>query len=86
MQQSGHERQSGVATDARQSSAPFAALPRELVVTLAGLALLGPIMANLAAVNAADDHREAAFWGVLIGMVAYWILHARRTKAQDRQG
>jgi benzoate membrane transport protein len=77
----------------------FAALPKELVVTLAGLALLGPIMANLAGVNAADDHREAsvvtflatasgmrflglgsAFWGIVIGMAAWWILHAHTSK------
>ena len=38
----------------------FAALPRELVATLAGLALLGPIVANLGAVAAAEDHREAS--------------------------
>jgi benzoate membrane transport protein len=80
----------------------FAALPKELVVTLAGLALLGPIMANLAGIVVADDHREAsvitflatasgmsflglgsAFWGIVIGMVAWWILHARSTKRQD---
>lgn len=77
----------------------FAALPKELVVTLAGLALLGPIMANLAGIVAADDHREAAvvtflatasgmsflglgsaFWGIVIGMIAYWILHAQDKK------
>ena len=38
----------------------FAALPKELVVTLAGLALLGPIMANLAGIVIAEDHREAS--------------------------
>ncbi|WP_020656041.1 benzoate/H(+) symporter BenE family transporter [Massilia niastensis] len=38
----------------------FSALPRELVVTLAGLALLGPITANLAGVIVAEDHREAS--------------------------
>lgn len=38
----------------------FAALPRELIVCLAGLALLGAITANLGAVMAADDHREAS--------------------------
>jgi benzoate membrane transport protein len=38
----------------------FAALPRELVITLAGLALLGPILVNLMAIAAADDHREAS--------------------------
>jgi len=38
----------------------FAALPKELVATLAGLALLGPIASNLGAVVAAEDHREAS--------------------------
>lgn len=74
----------------------FSALPNELVVTLAGLALVGPIAANLAGVLAADDHREAAvitflatasgmsflglgaaFWGIVIGLLAYLVLHAR---------
>nr|WP_315399310.1 benzoate/H(+) symporter BenE family transporter [uncultured Duganella sp.] len=38
----------------------FAALPRELVAVLAGLALLGAITANLGGIVAADEHREAA--------------------------
>lgn len=38
----------------------FAALPRELVATLAGLALLAPIAANLGAIARCDDHREAS--------------------------
>lgn len=38
----------------------FAALPKELVATLAGLALLGPIVASLGAIVAAQDHREAS--------------------------
>jgi benzoate membrane transport protein len=82
----------------------FAALPKELVVTLAGLALLGPIMANLGGIVAADDHREAsiitflatasgmsflglgsAFWGIVIGMLAYWVLHAGAAKGQAKQ-
>lgn len=82
----------------------FAALPKELVVTLAGLALLAPITANLAGIVAAEDHREAAvvtflatasdmrflglgsaFWGIVIGMVAYWILHARRSPKDGQQ-
>ncbi|WP_020656522.1 benzoate/H(+) symporter BenE family transporter [Massilia niastensis] len=77
----------------------FSALPRELVVTLAGLALLGPITANLAGVIAAEDHREAsiitflatasgmsflglgaAFWGIVIGMAACWVLHGSSLK------
>lgn len=83
----------------------FAALPKELVVTLAGLALLAPITANLAGIVAAEDHREAAvitflatasgmrflglgsaFWGIVIGMAAWWILHAGRSHKEDRQG
>ena len=82
----------------------FAALPKELVITLAGLALLGPIMANLAGVLAAEDHREAsvitflatasgmsflglgsAFWGIVIGMLAWVILHAGAAKEAPRQ-
>jgi benzoate membrane transport protein len=38
----------------------FSALPKELIVCLAGLALLGAITANMAGVMAADDHREAS--------------------------
>lgn len=72
----------------------FAALPKELIAVLAGMALLGAIMVNLAGIVAADDHREAslvtfvatasgmtflglgsAFWGIVLGMVAYFILH-----------
>jgi benzoate membrane transport protein len=77
----------------------FAALPAELVAVLAGMALLGAIMANLAGIVAAEDHREAAlvsfvatasgmsflglgsaFWGIVIGMAAYLVLHRKRRK------
>jgi benzoate membrane transport protein len=59
----------------------FAALPKELIVCLAGLALLGAIAANLAGVMAAEDHREAsviAFLATASGMTflglgsAFW--------------
>ena len=82
----------------------FGALPRELIATLAGLALLGPITANLAGVIAADDHREAsiiaflatasgmrflglgaAFCGVVIGMLAWWILHGGRKEGHGNK-
>ncbi|MFC5458711.1 benzoate/H(+) symporter BenE family transporter [Massilia niabensis] len=82
----------------------FAALPKELVVTLAGLALLGPILSNLAGIIVAEDHREAsvitflatasgmsffglgsAFWGIVIGMAAWWILHASAAGGQEKQ-
>jgi benzoate membrane transport protein len=75
----------------------FAAMPKELIATLAGLALLGAIMSNLGGVAAADDHREAAlitflatasgmtflglgsaFWGILIGMLSYAVLHTKK--------
>jgi benzoate membrane transport protein len=81
----------------------FASLPRELVATLAGLALLGAIGTNLAGVIAAEDHREAslitflatasgmtvlglgsAFWGIVIGMLAYGVLHHRSRPAPTR--
>jgi benzoate membrane transport protein len=82
----------------------FAAMPKELVVCLAGLALLGAIGANLAGVMAAEDHREAslitflatasgmtflglgaAFWGIVIGLAAYRILHVTGAARADRR-
>jgi benzoate membrane transport protein len=78
----------------------FAALPKELVAVLAGLALIGAVTSNLAGVIHADDHREAAviaflstasgmrflglgsaFWGIVIGMIAYWVLRPARKAA-----
>jgi benzoate membrane transport protein len=74
----------------------FDALPRELIVTLAGLALLGPITASLQSFAASPDRDAAvitflatasgmtlfglssAFWGILIGIVAYRVLHTDR--------
>jgi benzoate membrane transport protein len=80
----------------------FAALPRELIVCLAGLALLGAITTNLGGVMAAEDHREAsvitflatasgmsflglgaAFWGIVIGLVAHRVLHGPRQVRTD---
>lgn len=71
----------------------LASLPKELIATLAGLALIGAITANLAGAIAAEKHREAsviaflasasgmsflglgaAFWGIVIGMLAYGVL------------
>ena len=82
----------------------FASLPRELVATLAGLALLGAIGSNLAGVVSAEDHREAslitflatasgmtllglgsAFWGIVIGLLAYAVLH-RQPRAAPASG
>lgn len=73
----------------------LASLPKELIATLAGLALIGAITANLAGAIAAEKHREAsviaflasasgmsflglgaAFWEIVIGMLAYGVLRA----------
>ncbi len=76
----------------------FAALPNELVVALAGLALLATIGNSLATATADERWREpalttflvtlsgitlfsigAAFWGLVAGAVAAWILSAWRS-------
>lgn len=75
----------------------FAALPKELIATLAGLALLGPISVNLTQIVNAPDREAAvltflatasgmsllgqgaAFWGILIGMVAHRVLRPANT-------
>ena len=44
----------------------FAALPREMIAALAGLALLGTIGANLAVATAEGEHREAAVVTLLV--------------------
>jgi benzoate membrane transport protein len=78
-------------------AALFAALPRELISAIAGLALLGAIMAGLGAALADARQRDAAlitflctasgmtlaglgaaFWGLVIGLVAQFVLSFRR--------
>lgn len=79
----------------------FAALPRELIAALAGLALFGAISSGLSGAMADDQQREAAlitflvtasgmsflglaaaFWGLIFGLVAYFVLgHTRHTPA-----
>ena len=81
----------------------FTALPKAFIAVLAGLALIGAIMANLMGAINESDHREAsiitflatasgmtflglgsAFWGVVIGIIAYFILHkTARSKADN---
>lgn len=70
----------------------FTALPQAFIAVLAGLALIGAIMANVVGAVQEEAHREAsvitfmatasgmtflglgsAFWGVLIGGVAYLV-------------
>ncbi len=79
----------------------FAALPRELIAVLAGLALVGAISGSLAGAMQEADHREAsvitflatasgmsfwglgsAFWGVVLGAIAYLLLHKRWSRLE----
>ena len=78
-------------------AALFAALPRELIAAIAGLALLGAIMGGLSAALADARQRDAAlitflctasgmtlaglgaaFWGLVIGLSAQFVLTFRR--------
>ncbi len=82
----------------------FAALPRELIAVLAGLALVGAISSSLAGAMQEADHREAsvitflatasgmgfwglgsAFWGVMLGAIAYLLLHKRWSRPVPAQ-
>lgn len=79
-------------------------LPKELIALLAGLALLGAIVANLMATLEEPDHREAAaitflatasgmsfmglgsaFWGIVIGSVAYLIFDKNLMKLKSKE-
>ncbi len=78
-------------------AALFAALPRELIAAIAGLALLGAILGGLSAALADARQRDAAlitflctasgmtlaglgaaFWGLVIGLSAQFVLTFRR--------
>jgi len=82
----------------------FTNLPKELIALLAGLALLGAIIANLMTTLEEPDHREAsaitflatasgmsflglgsAFWGIVIGSIAYLIFDKDLLKFKSRQ-
>lgn len=79
----------------------FSALPKELIASLAGLALFGAISAGLTGAMADEKQREAAlitflvtasgmsflglaaaFWGLIFGLVAHFVLtYTRESKA-----
>lgn len=81
----------------------FSALPRELIASLAGLALFGAIATGMAGAMADEKQREAAlmtflvtasgmsflglaaaFWGLIFGLVAHFVLnYSRETKLND---
>jgi len=80
----------------------FGALPKELIASLAGLALFGAISAGLTGAMAEEKQREAAlitflvtasgmsflglaaaFWGLIFGLVAHFVLsYTRERKVQ----
>ena len=81
----------------------FSALPKELIASLAGLALFGAISAGLTGAMADEKQREAAlitflvtasgmsflglaaaFWGLIFGLVAHFVLsYTRERKTLD---
>jgi len=82
----------------------FTSLPKELIALLAGLALLGAIVANLMATLEEPGHREAsaitflatasgmsfmglgsAFWGIVIGSIAYLIFDKDLLKFNNKE-
>lgn len=82
----------------------FTNLPKELIALLAGLALMGAIVANLMATLEEPDHREAsaitflatasgmsfmglgsAFWGIVIGSIAYLIFDQDLMKFKSKE-
>ncbi|MGY2198880.1 benzoate/H(+) symporter BenE family transporter [Pseudomonas gingeri] len=77
----------------------FSALPKELIASLAGLALFGAISAGLSGAMADEKQREAAlitflvtasgmsylglaaaFWGLIFGLVAHFVLSYTRER------
>jgi len=77
----------------------FGALPKELIASLAGLALFGAISAGLTGAMAEEKQREAAlitflvtasgmsylglaaaFWGLIFGLVAHFVLSYTRER------
>lgn len=81
----------------------FTALPASLIAALAGLALIGAIVANMRAMTSEDAYIEpsvitfltsasgmslcglgAAFWGVVFGLLAYWVLGSGKNEKRKR--
>ncbi len=81
----------------------FTALPASLIAALAGLALIGAIVANMRVMTSEDAYIEpsvitfltsasgmslfglgAAFWGVVFGLPAYWVLGSGKNEKRKR--
>ncbi|NLJ51241.1 MAG: benzoate/H(+) symporter BenE family transporter [Alcaligenaceae bacterium] len=79
----------------------FNAIPSAVIAALAGLALIGAIVANIRLLSANSSYIEpavitflvtasnmsiggmgSAFWGIILGMVAYWISGFRKAEKQ----
>lgn len=79
----------------------FNAIPSAVIAALAGLALIGAIVANIRLLSANASYIEpavitflvtasnmtmggmgSAFWGIVLGMLAYWISGIKKTDAK----
>ena len=79
----------------------FNAIPSAVIAALAGLALIGAIVANIRLLSANSSYIEpavitflvtasnmsiggmgSAFWGIILGMVAYWVSGFRKAEKQ----
>ena len=79
----------------------FNAIPSAVIAALAGLALIGAIVANIRLLSANSSYIEpavitflvtasnmsiggmgSAFWGIILGMLAYWISDFRKAEKQ----
>ena len=80
----------------------FSAIPSAVIAALAGLALIGAIVANIRLITADTSYIEpavitflvtasnmsigglgSAFWGIILGMLAYWISIFRKEKKEE---
>lgn len=79
----------------------FSAIPPAVIAALAGLALIGAIVANIRLLSANASYIEpavitfmvtasnmsiggmgSAFWGIVLGMLAYWISRFRKVEKE----
>lgn len=80
----------------------FSAIPSAVIAALAGLALIGAIVANIRLLCAESKYIEpavicfmvtasnmsiggmgSAFWGIVLGMLAYWISSYKKVEKQS---
>jgi len=80
----------------------FSAIPSAVIAALAGLALIGAIVANIRLLCSESTYIEpavicfmvtasnmsiggmgSAFWGIVLGMLAYWISSYKKVEKQS---